>query len=393
MPSFSITRYFTVPAGGATDNLAAGDQTQLVYIDGNVTLAAGYTLAVTGSPSKGEQFTVEWDAAVTVGAFGVTIVGLTLTAQQALNDQTITCFYDGAAWKVDVHSDFNEASIVSDNNIIAGSATAGVTLAKMRDLARGSIIAGNAANRPTALDVSGSGHLSIGNGTDVIANAMSGDATIASTGVITIAAGVVTNAKQADMAANTVKVRNANSTGVPSDVALATTELLIGDGTGFTAAPLSGDAAMTHAGVVSFTGKVPMVIRQSFNATEVGLHRYRIPLKCTVTHIYATVDDDLAATDAGTVTFADNGGTGMTGTGLTAGAISIPLSSAVGAAAVTATPSGNNAFAAGEILQVTSAKPTAGGSVQVTRQQPRGAVHVHEYHNIQHDRGHNRPAH
>jgi len=63
--------------------------------------------------------------------------------------------------------------------------------------------------------------------------------------------GGVTNAKLADMAANTVKVRNANSSGVPSDVALATTEILIGDGTGFTAAALSGDTTMTNAGVVT----------------------------------------------------------------------------------------------------------------------------------------------
>ena len=53
------------------------------------------------------------------------------------------------------------------------------------------------------------------------------------------------------MAANTVKVRNANSSGVPSDVALASTEVLIGDGTGFTAAALSGDATMTNAGAVT----------------------------------------------------------------------------------------------------------------------------------------------
>jgi len=45
--------------------------------------------------------------------------------------------------------------------------------------------------------------------------------------------------------------RNANSSGVLSEVALATTQILIGDGTGFTAAALSGDATMTNAGVVS----------------------------------------------------------------------------------------------------------------------------------------------
>jgi len=70
---------------------------------------------------------------------------------------------------------------------------------------------------------------------------------------VNVTDGGVTNAKLADMAANTVKVRNANSSGVPSDVALATTEILIGDGTGFTAAAVSGDATMTNAGVVTVT--------------------------------------------------------------------------------------------------------------------------------------------
>ena len=66
-----------------------------------------------------------------------------------------------------------------------------------------------------------------------------------------IADGAVANADLADMAANTVKVRDANSSGVPSDVALATTEILIGDGTGFTAAALSSDVTMTNAGAVT----------------------------------------------------------------------------------------------------------------------------------------------
>ncbi len=56
------------------------------------------------------------------------------------------------------------------------------------------------------------------------------------------------------MAANTVKVRDANSSGVPSDKALTNTQILIGDGTGFTAAALSSDATMTNAGAVTVTG-------------------------------------------------------------------------------------------------------------------------------------------
>ena len=76
----------------------------------------------------------------------------------------------------------------------------------------------------------------------------------ASSGDITIKDGGVANAELADMAANTVKVRDANSSGVPSDKAVADTQVLIGDGTGFTAAALSGDATMTNAGAVSVTG-------------------------------------------------------------------------------------------------------------------------------------------
>jgi len=72
-----------------------------------------------------------------------------------------------------------------------------------------------------------------------------------SSGAVTIKDAGVANAELADMAANTVKVRDANSSGVPSDKALASTEILIGDGTGFTAAALSGDATMTNAGAVS----------------------------------------------------------------------------------------------------------------------------------------------
>jgi len=56
-----------------------------------------------------------------------------------------------------------------------------------------------------------------------------------------------------NVAANSILGRNANSSGVLSEIALATTTILIGDGTGFTAAALSGDATMTNAGVVSIT--------------------------------------------------------------------------------------------------------------------------------------------
>ena len=99
-----------------------------------------------------------------------------------------------------------------------------------------------------------SGTIDIDLDSETLTVAGSGGLDTAATGTtvtVKVTDGGVTNAKLADMAANTVKVRNANSSGAPSDVALATTEILIGDGTGFTAAALSGDTTMTNAGAVT----------------------------------------------------------------------------------------------------------------------------------------------
>jgi len=74
-----------------------------------------------------------------------------------------------------------------------------------------------------------------------------------SSGAVTIKDQGVANAELANMAANTVKVRDANSSGVPSDKAVGNGEILIGDGTGFTAAAPSSDVSMTNAGAFTVT--------------------------------------------------------------------------------------------------------------------------------------------
>ena len=91
-----------------------------------------------------------------------------------------------------------------------------------------------------------------------------------SSGVVTVKDAGIADAELADMPANTVKVRNANSTGVPSNLALATTEIMIGDGTGFTTAALSGDTTMTNAGAVTVTG----IQGQSVSATAATNDQY-----------------------------------------------------------------------------------------------------------------------
>ena len=78
-----------------------------------------------------------------------------------------------------------------------------VTLAKMADLARGSIISGQTAdNRPTALDAKTSGKILVGDGTDIVSVAVSGDVTLAANGAVTIASGAVEEAMLTSYAAD-----------------------------------------------------------------------------------------------------------------------------------------------------------------------------------------------
>lgn len=78
-----------------------------------------------------------------------------------------------------------------------------ITVGKMADLARGSILAGTGAtNRPTALDMTTSGCIVIGQGAgaDLVIHVLSGDATMTADGVVTISNAAISLAKMADLA-------------------------------------------------------------------------------------------------------------------------------------------------------------------------------------------------
>jgi hypothetical protein len=70
-------------------------------------------------------------------------------------------------------------------------------------------------------------------------------------GAVRIKDAGVTLAKIQNVAANSLLVRDANSSGVLTEKAVTDTQILIGDGTGFTAAALSGDVTMANTGAVT----------------------------------------------------------------------------------------------------------------------------------------------
>lgn len=65
-------------------------------------------------------------------------------------------------------------------------------------LARGSVVVGNSSGVGSALDAKSSGKVLVGDGTDLKSVAISGDATLAANGALTIGAGAVTSEKLAN---------------------------------------------------------------------------------------------------------------------------------------------------------------------------------------------------
>lgn len=180
-------------------------------------------------------------------------------------------------------------------------------------LSQGNILVGNASNAAQALDAKTSGRILVGNGTTVQSVAVSGDATLSGSGALTISANAITPAKvTAEMRTEVITV------------------------------PISWET--------NFTG----------NTTKIY-----IPYACSLTYIHASIVKTVAGTDNAFITLFDNSNTAMGGASLVAGALTVPASTAAGTV-VASTVTANNAFTAGQILQLKSDKATAGGSAVVT---------------------------
>lgn len=104
----------------------------------------------------------------------------------------------------------------------------------------------------------------------IYAGVTGGDVTIDADGAATIANDAVTFAKMQNAAANTIVVRDANSAGDLSAKAVTDTQILIGNGNGFTAAALSGDITMTNAGVTSLATSVGTLGTNQFTGSFSG---------------------------------------------------------------------------------------------------------------------------
>jgi len=203
-------------------------------------------------------------------------------------------------------------SVVADFNLI-GEATPGEIA-----LAEGSILVGNASGVGAAVVAKTSGRIFVGNGTTTVLVAVSGDATLASSGALTIANDAVT----------TVKILNTN-----------VTEAKLSASSGFGLGVLRTARAKYDFAV---DGGIIGAITLATTAT--------LPDNAVI--VGATLNSTTAATSGGAATIA---------VGLTAGgaADTIKTAEAVGSFSVDALINGTVTFAA-------PAKMTAAGNINIT---------------------------
>src|SRR3990167_6605589 len=144
-------------------------------------------------------------------------------------------------------------TIVDDDGAVTADiiATPGsISNTELADLTRGSIKVGGVANAVTDRDAKTSGNILVGDGTDLLSVALSGDATLAASGAITVAADAITNTKLANMTRGTVKI--GGTADAPTDLDAKTSgNILVGDGTDLDSVAMSGDATLASTGAIT----------------------------------------------------------------------------------------------------------------------------------------------
>jgi len=367
----TIYRPETITDAGATISFSTETLTSCLLLSptgGAITLLANVAVNFTGTPSDGQVIEVIWLAGFTLNGNTFTINGIALTDLQALKEgRLIFQYVDGAAplWISSYSPDLINTGTLS--GLALQDAT--VTLAKLENVVRGSIILGNASNRGAATDFKGSNKFAIGDGVDLKSLAVAGDVTFtvgASTIVSAIGAGVVIDAdinSAAAIARTKFAVGSANfivtnnGSGVMSEAAFVTKAQ---GGFGESVAAKTGFTKW-NAGTLDISAiTVNRDLDISFEAAggvvpSVGDFKIQMDFDGTLTGIYAYATKAIAATDNATIVAKNNGGTTMA-----TGTVTFVAGDARGTA-YSVLPSTNNTFVAGDILTFSSAKTTPGG--------------------------------
>ena len=352
MASISFQKYEIATSGATiTFNVdAMFDALLLTPETDPLTLSANLVVNFTTSTSVSEGRTVSviWSKGIDLDGNTFTINGVSVTQIMADNDGQIDFVYKNSAWTSTYVVSMQTAQAISGASIKDGT----INLTKLEALTSARIIVGNASNVPTAV-------------------AVTGDVTISNAGVTSIASDKITDAM---VKSNAAIARTKLASGTAAHVVINS-----GSGEFSSEAQLSpsrGGTGLNNSSATGFqkwnggtssVGAVleTMIVPVSFESGEVGTIFIDFPYACTILSYQFVCTKALAGTDAGTIQFADNAGTNMTG-----GLATIPASTAFGTR-VGATITAGGDVALNDDIRITTAKTTAGGrgfvSITLTR--------------------------
>jgi hypothetical protein len=244
------TAELNIMDGSATvqDNvvLAAGDG--VVISDGDVMKQALVEDFATYISSNITNGTVSLDDVVNINANS--ILGRNANSSGALSQialaTTQILIGDGTG--------FTAAALSGDATMTNGGAVTiadnAVSLAKMAGITRGSIIIGDSGGDPAYLDAKGNTKILVGDGTDLASVTVSGDATLANTGALTIANDAVTLAMMNDIARGSIIVGGGSDAPTAYNAKTAG-QILVGDNTDLLSVAVSGDATLAANGALT----------------------------------------------------------------------------------------------------------------------------------------------
>jgi hypothetical protein len=155
-----------------------------------VELVGDVIIAPQGTAILNQKVTFFNEANYTLGVSTITIFGVVMPSALATKAFKVESIYDGSAWQTSYYIAVNEDGWIETSDI----ADEAVTVDKMADLARGHLLIGNSSTRPVAVDFTNSGYIGIGDGTDYNSVAQSGDVIFSNAGVAAIQPGVIVNA-------------------------------------------------------------------------------------------------------------------------------------------------------------------------------------------------------
>lgn len=212
MANNNIIREDVLTDIGGTITYNSLDYVNTYVLSGTAVLGGDWTITSSAGDVRGTTYNIRYVAAITLGAFNISIFGVSLNVSQALKQATISVYYDGSSYQVDILPDFQDSQIVTTNNIVNNAVTTikldqtggsqAVTTATIRDL---NVTTGKiAANAITTakLDVTG--------GSEAVTTATLRDLNVTSAKLGNLA---VTTAKIDDLAVTTNKLNNLAVTG------------------------------------------------------------------------------------------------------------------------------------------------------------------------------------